>query len=103
LGWEGRIDEVVLDISVLPAREGDAVRLGRSPSGSADLLVVGNRRTGHLVMDHELDVRVVVPHAESRGGNSDFQIAIVEILLNPLARFVIDLPRVLDCIDPAMA
>ena len=60
------VDEVVLDLAVFVADERDCVREVERASGASDLLVVGDRGPGHLEVDDERKVGLVVAHAEGR-------------------------------------
>ena len=48
----------------------------RRAAGPADLLVVGDRRAGRLVVDDEGEVGLVEAHAERRGGDDDLELVV---------------------------
>ena len=56
--------EVFGDIVVLPTGQEDPVGTFHGATGSSDLLVVGDRRRGPLVVDDESEVRFVEAHPE---------------------------------------
>ena len=82
---EGGADEVVLDLRVLGAGEQHPVGPVDGPAGPAHLLVVGDGRPGRLEVDDEVDVRVVVAHAEGRGGDHHLERARTEPFLDVAA------------------
>ena len=61
---ERRTDEEVLNVGVLAAAEQDSPGLPEGSAGTPDLLVVGDRRTGRLVVDDEGEIGLVEPHAQ---------------------------------------
>ena len=66
---KGTLDEVVVYIGFFLATKQNAIGGIQGASGTAHLLVIGNHRTGCLVMDHKSQVGLVVTHSQCRGGN----------------------------------
>ena len=62
--------------------ERDAERLVDRPARPADLLVVRDRRARHLEVDDEREVRLVVAHAERRGGDDALELVGLQLALD---------------------
>lgn len=67
--------EELLHRAVAPQVQKNAVGALAIAAGAARLLVVGIEAGGHLVVQHEADVRFVDPHAEGIGGHHHAQLA----------------------------
>ena len=81
-GRERGADEPVLDLAVLAPGEGDPERLVDRAPGAADLLVVRDRRARNLEVHDEREVRLVVAHAERRGGDDALELVVLQRALD---------------------
>ena len=67
LPGKGCSSEVLMDVFVLGAGHQNSGGVVNASAGATDLLVIRDDGTRRLVMDDETEIRLVVPHAESRG------------------------------------
>ena len=68
-------------LGVLGAAQQHADRRVERAAGSADLLVVGDRRARRLEVDHEREVGLVVAHAERRRGDERLDLVGLQLRL----------------------
>ena len=68
-GGKRAFDEIVDDPAVLFAAEQNPPGVFDPPAGAPDLLVIGHRRPGRLIVDDEAEVGLVETHAERGRGH----------------------------------
>ena len=85
----GRLDEEFLRADVGAVEEELAPGVGAVAPRTADLLVVGLQRAGHVPVDHEADVRAVDAHPEGVRGDDDGRLAPHEGVLHARALVVV--------------
>ena len=84
-GGKGAADEPVSDVCLFVTAQQNTVGRVQRATCTTDLLVIGNHRAGHLVVDDERQVRLVVSHAQRRGGDECFDLVLQQGLLKRLA------------------
>lgn len=89
-GGKSSADEPVSNTLLLLAAEQNAIGGVEGSSGPTDLLVIGNDRARHLIVDHERQIRLVITHAQSGCGDKRLDLIIQQSLFQffaALARF----------------
>jgi hypothetical protein len=84
------------------AQEQDRCVRQRAP-GAADLLVVGHRGPGRLVVEHEAEVGLVEAHPEGRGGHERLHLVRDQGVLELLPALRLRLAAVGVRVDPLRA
>ena len=85
LWWKGRITEEFVDTALFFSRQQHTVRQRYGTARAPHLLVIGNNIARRLVVNHEGEVRLVIPHAQGGGGYKALQLVRQQGLLQAFA------------------